>query len=168
LPPQEITRPTTDRVREALFSVLTSRLQGFDGLTVVDAFAGSGALGLEALSRGAASVIFAESSAKVRAFLTMNLKALGQDAHIARDYIQLPKAVTPADVVFLDPPYGQGLEVKAVETLQKLGHIGPQTLVVIETAADQVLGELAGFECLDVRRYGHCAVSLWMCNFQQI
>src|SRR3954467_10782232 len=108
-PPGHATRPTADRVREALFSMLASRLGTFEGLQVADLFAGSGALGLEALSRGAAHCVFVEKDRRAVEAIRANLAALGASGEVlARDadHAALPG---PFDLAFLDPPYGSGL-----------------------------------------------------------
>lgn len=112
-PDASITRPTTDRVRESLFSSLYSRLGGFDGLHVLDAFAGSGALGIEALSRGAANCLFFERDAAARKVLEGNLSSLGLGAPAAQvraaDVLDAAGrgmvSARPFDLVLLDPPY---------------------------------------------------------------
>lgn len=107
-PPGSTTRPTADRVRETLFSMLISRLGSFEGLRVADLFAGSGALGLEALSRGAAHATFVEANAMAAATIRRNLEALSASARghvMIGSALSLPKA-EPFDLILADPPYG--------------------------------------------------------------
>src|SRR5436190_7902127 len=102
------TRPTADRVRETLFSMLASRLGSFEDLRVADLFAGSGALGFEALSRGAGSVAFVESDSKAAAIIQRNAERLGAAAQVlAGSALSLPRS-EPFDLVFADPPYSAG------------------------------------------------------------
>ena len=139
-PPGETTRPTADRTRETLFAMLTSRLGTFDGLAVADLFAGSGALGLEALSRGAASCLFAEhDAAAIRALRTniANLRAQQRCDVRAGSVMQLGPVKAPYDLVLLDPPYGSGAGAVALDRLARLGWIGPGSWVALETAHDE-------------------------------
>src|SRR3954451_19155353 len=107
-PPGLATRPTADRVRETLFSMLTSRLGSFEDLRVADLFAGSGALGLEALSRGAASATFVECEPKAVAAIRRNADKLGAPAEILTgSAFALPRS-EPFDLIFADPPYAPG------------------------------------------------------------
>ena len=140
-PVGDATRPTADRTRETLFSMLVSRLGSFEGLTAADLFAGSGALGIEALSRGAASCIFVEQDAAALRALRQNLAALRTQAEAdvrATSVMALGPAKTPLDLILLDPPYGTGAGVVALEKLARLGWIGPATWISLETAADEV------------------------------
>jgi len=139
-PPGEATRPTADRTRETLFNMLTSRLGSFAGLVVADLFAGSGALGLEALSRGAATCLFVEQDpAAIRALRT-NIAALrAQDrcAVQAGSVLALGPAKKAYDLVLLDPPYASGAGAVALDRLARLGWIGQGTWVALETAKDE-------------------------------
>src|SRR5215217_4167690 len=122
-PDGRATRPTSDRAREGLFSMLLSRLGSFEGLAVADLFAGSGALGLEALSRGAASCVFVENdAAAIRALRSniANLRAQSQCDVRASSVLALGPAKEPLDLVLLDPPYGTGAGVVALEKLVRL------------------------------------------------
>jgi len=156
-------RPTTDRVREALFNVLAGGRLGdpFDG-AVLDLFAGTGALGLEALSRGASQVTFVESGRKALGLLRQNIALLGVASEtriIARDALKLPASEQPgAELVFLDPPYGKGLGEKALLQAQAQNWIAPGALIVWEENSPQVAP--AGFELLEHRRYGDSTVTL--------
>lgn len=158
-PAGDATRPTSDRAREAIFSMLASRLGGFDGLDVLDLFAGSGALGLEALSRGAASACFIDADSAAVKAIRANLKALGAEA----DVRQLPVAsLGPAPrahhLVFLDPPYGKGLAAPALAQLTATGWIAPGALVSIETGAGEALE--TDLDLLVERRFGKALVRL--------
>ena len=140
-PPGELTRPTADRTRETLFSMLTSRLGSFEGLMVADLFAGSGALGIEALSRGAAKCVFVENDAAGNRALKANLAGLeaGQRSDLrASSVMTLGAAPAPLDLVMLDPPYKSGAGEVALERLVRLGWIGPATWVSLETMFNEV------------------------------
>jgi len=149
------TRPTADRTREALFSMLASRVGSFEGLAAADLFAGSGALGLEALSRGAASVTLMEIDRAALAVCRANARKLGGDAAVLQaDCLKPPKAKAPCGLVFLDPPYREDVGGLALLALRKAGWIAPAALAVVEIAAKQDLATPEGFELLDERRYG--------------
>jgi len=139
-PQGDATRPTADRTRETLFSMLTSRLGSFESLSVADLFAGSGALGLEALSRGAASCLFVEQDpAAVRAIRSniANLRAQPSCDVRAGSVLSLGPAKAPLDLVLLDPPYGTKAGEVAIDKLARLGWIGEGTWVSLETGADE-------------------------------
>jgi 16S rRNA (guanine966-N2)-methyltransferase len=139
-PPGEVTRPTADRTRETLFAMLTSRLGSFDELAIADLFAGSGALGLEALSRGAASCLFAEHDpAAIRALRAniANLRAQQRCDVRAGSVMQLGPAKSAYDLILLDPPYGSGAGVVALERLRRLGWIGEGSWIALETAYNE-------------------------------
>lgn len=146
-PEGDTTRPTSDRTRETLFSMLASRLGSFADLRVADLFAGSGALGLEALSRGAASCLFVEQDpAAIRALRrnVANLRAQDRSDVRAGSVLTLgPVRGEPLDLVLLDPPYDTGAGVVAIEKLTRLGWIAPAAWVSLETSraeAAQVKG----------------------------
>ena len=139
-PAGDATRPTADRTRETLFSMLASRLGDFDGLKVADLFAGSGALGLEALSRGAERCLFVEQDAAAIRTLRANIAALRAQPRCdvqAGSVLSLGPAKQPYDLVMLDPPYGTGAGGVALDRLVRLGWIGPATWIALETAADE-------------------------------
>ena len=139
-PPGEGTRPTADRTRETLFSMLASRLGSFEGLAVADLFAGSGALGLEALSRGAERCLFVENDATALRALRDNIAALRAQQRcevIAGSVLTLGPAKAAADLVVLDPPYHSGAGAVALDRLARLGWIGEATWVALETAKDE-------------------------------
>ncbi|QUD85994.1 16S rRNA (guanine(966)-N(2))-methyltransferase RsmD [Phenylobacterium montanum] len=165
------TRPTSDRAREALFNVLVHApwSPGLQGLRVMDLFAGSGALGLEALSRGAAFCLFVETDAAARGAIRDNVEALGAKGELfgrtrvhrrdATDLGPRPSSDGAAfDLAFLDPPYAKGLGEKALEHLVAGGWLAPGALVVFERGADEAELEAPGFERLDDRRYGAARV----------
>jgi 16S rRNA (guanine966-N2)-methyltransferase len=141
-PKGEATRPTADRTRETLFNMLASRLGGFDGLAVADLFAGSGALGLEALSRGAAACLFVEQEPAALDAIRANIAAL--DARTRGEVrrgsvMELGPAQEPYDLILLDPPYGSGAAGVALDRLLRLGWIGPTSWIAAETGADETL-----------------------------
>jgi len=139
-PQGDATRPTADRTRETLFSMLVSRLGSFEGLAVADLFAGSGALGLEALSRGAASCLFVEQdAAAIRAIRAniANFKAQGESEVRAASVLALGPARQALDLIFLDPPYGTKAGEVAIDKLIRLGWIGEATWVSLETGATE-------------------------------
>lgn len=139
-PPGEATRPTSDRTRETLFNMLASRLGSFEGLAVADLFAGSGALGLEALSRGAATCLFVEQDPAAIRALRANIAALrAQDrcAVQAGSVLTLGPARQAYDLLLLDPPYGSGAGAVALDRLARLGWIGEATWVALETAKSE-------------------------------
>lgn len=141
-PQGDTTRPTADRVRETLFSMLVSRIGDFDGLKVADLFAGSGALGLEALSRGAASCVFVEQDAGAIRALRTNIAALQAAARCdvrASSVMALGPAKEPLDVLLLDPPYGTGAGQVALDKLARLGWIGPHSWISLETGPGEDL-----------------------------
>ena len=160
-PKGDATRPTADRTREALFSMLQSRVGSFDGLAVADLFAGSGALGLEALSRGAASCLFVEQDRAALDALRTNiakLDAKGADVR-ASSVLALGPARAPLDVVMMDPPYQSGAGAVAADKLARLGWIDADTWVSIETAKAEAL-DLSGYVVEAERTYGKARVTL--------
>ena len=154
------TRPTSDRVRQALFNVLEHGAPAvdFDGARVLDLFAGSGALGLEACSRGARFCLFVEDSAEARGAIRRNVEALhltGTTKIWRRDATKLGPAGTMQsfDLVFLDPPYGKGLGVRALQSAEG-GWIREGAVAVLEERADTEVALPPGFEEIDTRVYG--------------
>lgn len=159
-PKGDATRPTADRTREGLFSMLVSRIGSFEGLTVADLFAGSGALGIEALSRGAASCLFVEQDRAAIETLRANLAKLGATADVrAISVLSLGPAPAPLDLVMIDPPYGSGAGGVAIDKLARLGWIGSGTWVSIETGANEAV-EVAGFAVDADRSYGKARITL--------
>ncbi|CAN5467249.1 16S rRNA (guanine(966)-N(2))-methyltransferase RsmD [soil metagenome] len=159
-PKGDATRPTADRTREALFSMLVSRLGTFEGLAVADLFAGSGALGFEALSRGAASCLFVEQDKPALDSLRANAAKLGIRADIrAQSVLALAPTNTPLDLILMDPPYGTGAGSVALDRLARLGWTSPATWISIETAKDET-PEIAGFEIDASRVHGKARITL--------
>lgn len=153
------TRPTSDRAREAIFSMLASRLGSFEGLDVLDLFAGTGALGIEALSRGAGSACFVEADAAAVQAIKANLAALGAAGDVRQGPVaSLGPAPRAHHLIFLDPPYGQGLADPALANLQTRGWIAPGAIISIETAVADPLA--CDWERLVERRFGKALVRL--------
>ena len=152
-------RPTTDRLREALFNILAHRYgDPVTGARVVDLFAGTGALGLEALSRGAAFALFVEEHAEARALIRGNVAALGLGGVsriFRRNAAQLGPAhpLEPFSLLFADPPYGQGLGEPALAAARDGGWLLPEALAVVEEAIDAAFAAPVGFVELERRRY---------------
>lgn len=156
------TRPTADRARETLFSMLTSRLGGFTGLKVADLYAGSGALGFEALSRGAASCVFVDQDREAIAAIRSNAATLGTTtADIRQQSVTgLARASAPLDLLFLDPPYATDDLGAVLERLMTQGWIGAGSMVSVETGAgDKVVAE--GLEHLVSRKVGKAELHLF-------
>lgn len=159
-PKGDATRPTADRTREALFSMLASRLGSFDGLAVADLFAGSGALGIEALSRGAASCLFVEQDRAALDALRANLAKLGAKGDVrATSVLALGPAPAPLDLIMMDPPYASGAGAVALDKLARLGWAGPATWISIETARDEAVA-VAGFAIDAERVHGKARLTL--------
>jgi 16S rRNA (guanine966-N2)-methyltransferase len=158
-PKSDTVRPTSDRLREALFNILAHAYgDPVTGARVLDLFAGTGALGLEAISRGAAYVLFVDEGVEARALLRQNIETLGLGGItriFRRDATRLGPAhpLEPFDLVFADPPYGKGLAEKALASAREGGWLKPQALVVVEDAADAGFVAPEGFEELERRRY---------------
>jgi 16S rRNA (guanine966-N2)-methyltransferase len=155
-PGGDATRPTSDRVREAMFSMLTS-LGSVDGAVVIDLFAGSGALGIEALSRGAAAATFVDRDPAAVAAIRANLAVLGDLATrgtvVRADVMRWLDAPPRADLVLADPPYGFG------DWAVLLARLGERAgLVVAESAGE--LGTIPGWETVKVKRYGGTVVTV--------
>ncbi len=160
-------RPTSDRAREAIFNILAHGMEDFqlDGASVVDVFAGTGALGLEALSRGAAHATFIDDDGAAVRAARGNAAALGERGAatlLTLDARRLPPppraAETPCALAFLDPPYGSGLAAAALEGLAAWGRIAPGAVCVVELAAREPFAPPAGFEAVDERTYGPARV----------
>lgn len=167
VPASAAIRPTADRVREAIFDIVTSRLgPDLGGAKVLDLFAGTGAMGLEALSRGAQGCVFVDSGVEARGVLRENIERFS----VAADARLLRRSATdlgPAgrfgsfDLIFVDPPYGKGLGEKALASARIGGWLADDALVVLEEARDVELHLPEGFACLDRRRYGDTQVTFW-------
>ena len=155
-PDGRVARPTADRARQALFNILAhTDLVALDGAVVVDCFAGSGALGLEALSRGAAHVTFVESHPDSLAAIRANLAALKEQADIVRaDAAKVPPAKRPCTLALLDAPYHSGLSVPCLTALAAQDWLAEDALAVVEVAAKEAFIPPPGFEIVDQRLYG--------------
>jgi len=161
-PPGLETRPTSDRVRQALFDILRHApwCGSFDGMLVLDVFAGTGALGLEALSRGAARAVFVEQARPALAALRSNITACRAEDRctvLAMDALSVPVGEHAA-IVFFDPPYGMGLVTKALTRLRTVGRVGPGSLIVAETGRHEPAPEV---EALTERVHGASRVTIW-------
>ena len=152
-------RPTADRLRESLFNILTHAYgDPVAGARVLDLFAGTGALGIEALSRGAAFALFVDDGAEARALLRQNVEALGLGGVsriFRRDATRLGAAhpVPPFGLVFCDPPYGKGLAERALVAARDGGWLAPAALVVVEEAAASAFAPPEGFAPIERRTY---------------
>lgn len=153
-------RPTTDRTREAVFNVLAHRFPDrLEGKRVLDLFAGTGALGLEALSRGASYAVFIEESAEGRGLVRTNVEAFGLTGRtkiFRRDATSLGEigTVTPFDLIFADPPYGKGMGEQALLSARQGGWLNPGALCVVEEVASASFQLGQGFSIIDERNYG--------------
>jgi 16S rRNA (guanine966-N2)-methyltransferase len=159
-PKSQAIRPTADRLRESLFNILAHGYgDPLDGARVLDLFAGTGALGLEALSRGAGFVLFVDDGAEARALLRGNVDALGAGGSskvYRRDATKLGPAhpMEPFSLAFLDPPYGKDLAAPALASARDGGWLTPGALIVVEEAADVAFAPPDGFEEIERRDYG--------------
>jgi len=157
------TRPTADRTRETLFSMLYSRVGTFEGLRVADLFAGSGALGFEALSRGAASCLFVDQDGAAIDAITANakkLEATREETDVRRTSVMsLGAAKEPLDILFLDPPYDTGAGWVALDKLGRLGWIGPGSWASVETGRGEQV-DAAGFSVEAERVIGKAKITL--------
>jgi 16S rRNA (guanine966-N2)-methyltransferase len=158
-PSSQAIRPTADRLRESVFNILVHAYDNpIEGARVLDLFAGTGALGIEAVSRGAAFTLFVDNGAEARALLRNNVEALGLGGITKvyrRDAGDLGSAhpVEPFSLVFLDPPYGKGLAEKALVSLRDGGWLMPDALLVVEEAKAAAFKPPDGFEELERRAY---------------
>lgn len=159
-PRTDAIRPTTDRTREALFNVLAHRYpEKLAGGRVLDLFAGTGALGLEALSRGASYGVFIEQTAEGRALIRANVEALGLTGRtkiFRRDAAGLGDTgnIAPFDLVFADPPYGKGLGERALQSARAGGWLARGALCMVEESAAAAFDPGPGFSVVDARSYG--------------
>lgn len=157
-------RPTSDRVREAVFNILVHGLEAeIEGARVLDLFAGTGALGLEAMSRGAAFALFVEEAAEARGLIRRNVEALGLTGVtkiFRRDATGLGPAggIAPFSLVFADPPYGKSLGERALASASAGGWLAPGALAILEESAGAEFAAPSGFTLLDRRAYGDTAV----------
>jgi 16S rRNA (guanine966-N2)-methyltransferase len=158
-PKSQSVRPTADRLRESLFNIL---VHGYGdpvgGARVLDLFAGTGALGLEAMSRGAAFALFVDDGAEARALIRANVETLGLGGTtriFRRDATRLGAAhpVEPFGLVFLDPPYGKGLAAQALASARDGGWLAPDALIVVEEATESAFAPPDGFREEERRSY---------------
>jgi len=166
-------RPTSERAREALFDILAharfAERDLIEGARVLDAFAGTGALGLEALSRGGQFATFLERDRDARALLQANIKSLGEDKNariLAADALHPPRADAPCDLIFLDPPYDEDVAAAALAALAVQHWLAEGAVVSLEQPAKRDSAPPAGFAVLDERRYGK--TSLWFLQYAAI
>lgn len=171
-PQDQETRPTADRVRENLFNILNSYIEKsllppWNALSVLDGFCGTGALGLEALSRGATQALFIEKSPQAAAICQKNITVCGlppaRAALVKADILQLPsvtKETKGAELVFLDPPYGKNLGVPALLHLCRNGYLAPQHLCVLETDKKHPENIPAPYREEDIRLYGRVKLTI--------
>ena len=171
-PPDDRVRPTSDKVRQAMFNILTHNDFGtgftLEGARIIDVFAGTGALGLEALSRGAAYALFVDDSAASRALIRTNIEAMtltGITKVWRRDATDMGPlgagAGGPFDLALVDAPYRRGLTEKALSSLAAGGWLAPKALAIAETAAGEKIDAPLGFALLDRRSYGETAVHIF-------
>jgi 16S rRNA (guanine966-N2)-methyltransferase len=161
-PPGDAVRPTSDRAREALFNILShgefaAAGSPFAGENVLDAFAGTGALGIEALSRGAARAAFIETDRAALRALRQNLAALDEEDAadiVSGDATRPPRAPYACALAFLDPPYRSGLGAPALTALAAMGWLTARAIAVAEIAADEAFSPPDGFTVIDERKYG--------------
>lgn len=162
-------RPTSDRVRESLFNILEHGVPEFSlhGARVIDLFAGTGALGLEAISRGASYCLFVDDAAKSRAIIRDNVEAFGLTGEtriFRRDATDLGPIGTmaPFAIAFIDPPYGKDLAAPAISALIDGGWLTDTAIIVVEEHAEAVIACPTGFQEHDVRRYGDTQVAIFI------
>lgn len=164
-PRSDSIRPTSDRTREAVFNIIAHGWpERLEGARVLDLFAGTGALGLEALSRGAAQALFVEESAEGRGLIRANVEAFGLQGRariFRRDAARLGEAgtIAPFDLVFADPPYGKGLAEQALQSALAGGWLKPDALVVVEEAAATPFQPPQGLALVERRDWGDTCVT---------
>ncbi|MCP4074194.1 MAG: 16S rRNA (guanine(966)-N(2))-methyltransferase RsmD [Hyphomicrobiales bacterium] len=157
-------RPTTDRVRESLFAILESRYaQHLDGSRILDMFAGTGALGLEAMSRGADFALFADNSTQACSLVRRNIDSLGLERQTKIMRIDATRIgsvgkMKPFDLVFADPPYEKGLADKSLSRLIAGGWLNPDALIIIEDKAGSPAPSLSACTVLDERKFGETKI----------
>lgn len=159
-PKGDATRPTADRTRETLFSMLLSRLGSFEGLSVGDLFAGSGALGFEALSRGAASCLFVEQDKAAADVIRANGQRLGVRPDVRQlSVLSLGPASAALDLILMDPPYDSGAGAVALDKLGRLNWVSPATWIAIETSRWETV-DVKGFAIDATRDVGKARLHL--------
>lgn len=163
-PPGLATRPTADRTRETLFSMLASRLGSFEGLAVADLYAGTGALGLEALSRGAARATFVDTDPSARKVIAANAAALGCTTQVTVQGVSaLALPLGPRfDLILADPPYRNGAGAAVVEAVAGAGWLAPGGWLAVETARDDAPGP-GSYELDATRISGRARLTLLRC-----
>jgi 16S rRNA (guanine966-N2)-methyltransferase len=162
-PPDERIRPTSDRIRESVFNIVRHRLGGFDGVSVLDGFAGTGAMGLEALSRGAAEAHFVDRNRDALALCRRNAAAIGLEARCTFELADLtrpPVSRKAFALVLLDPPYGEGLGGAAMAALAGRGWLAEDCLVVVESEGAQPEAIPEMLTLIDTRHYGRTRIDL--------
>jgi len=162
----EFTRPTSDNVKESIFNIIQGH---FPAGNVLDLFAGSGALGLEALSRGAEKVVFVENSKAAIDIIRKNAEHLkleqAEFSIILRDYLTYIKATMDKfDMIFLDPPYNKGYLSKAAEAIHEYGILSPDGILVVESEFGGESAELLNFEVVTIKKYGRIQISVLRCD----
>lgn len=163
-PRSDATRPTSDRLRETIFNILAHGIGlDLDGVRVLDLFAGTGALGFEAISRGARHATFVDEAVEPRGLIRRNMETMGLNGAakiLRRDATKLGPAGTiePFDLVFADPPYDKGLGELALASAKAGGWLAPGAICVLEERANAVIALLDGFEILDQRSAGDSQV----------
>ncbi len=166
-PKGQATRPTSDRTRESVFNILNHLLPGgFQGIAVADLFAGTGALGLEAISRGAAQAVFVDNARPALDCINENIAVLGEEDSTtviksdASRFGPPPPNWPPVNLAFLDPPYGKALAAPALSSLRDNGWLAEGAVCVIEIGKDETLEIPDGFKLLDERIYGAAKITI--------
>lgn len=167
-------RPTTDRVREALFSMLYSRMDSLEGCKVLDVFAGSGALGIEALSRGASSACFIDSASQARQTIRQNLAHCGfadKARILAGDALEILPGLAdsgPFELIFIDPPYNRGWAPRILPIIDGLELLAPGGLICLEAGSKESVPQQIGkLRCSEQRRYGSTMLHFFDRNFHE-
>jgi len=166
-PKSQAIRPTTDRIRESLFNVLEHNYgECLEGARVLDLFAGTGALGMEALSRGARFALFVENSIEGRGLLRQNVETLSLQGHskiFRRDATRLGDidSIAPFDLVFADPPYGKGMGEKAALSACAGGWLAPNALLVLEEDKESAPDIISGFQRIESRSWAGTTVVIF-------
>ncbi len=174
-PSDGLVRPTSDRVRESVFNILAHGISDFSlpGARVIDLFAGTGALGIEALSRDAAFCLFVENAPDARAVIRTNIETFaltGVSKIFRRDATDLGPSGTMAafNLVFLDPPYGKGLGEVALAALRDGGWLAKDAIIVLEEHANSEVGAVSGFLPLDQRSYGDSQIRIYRFDIEDV
>ncbi|MDI2091118.1 16S rRNA (guanine(966)-N(2))-methyltransferase RsmD [Commensalibacter oyaizuii] len=166
-PPGKETRPTADRARQTLFDILLhapwADRSFVEQAVILDAFAGTGAIGLEALSRGAQKAYFFEKNTKTLSFLEKNIQLCRANLNtiLYKDVLLPPLVHTPCNLAFFDPPYQQNLVPQAIKNLENKNWFSKETLIVTETAVNEALSLDSSFSLLDERKVGAACLRFW-------